>query len=366
MPLNNNRISSPFLLSFFIFSLPLCSLFSQEKLKKLLTKQQANKIRYLSSDGEFTYYQGHNGNLVLASNYETKEIIKGDQNHQYFITEESSFVSAQKNSSKKILLEIIPDFYTNSHALKNHQIHTLILGESLSTPLGEGIRGQIHLKGRYISYYRPSEKKIILHDSASNKKEYSIQLQNKINAYFTPSIVIPENNYLFYTDLNEKNQMGLLLFNLKDGKINPVYKTTISGKKIEICLLNNLLILGEFPLPGVDSDSSIFSLDIEKEKDFSLLKKIYHSEKADTGNLQCNSNLKEFYFIQNQSSEKKKSYELVRYDLQEEKVINLTNFEYTTNYFIMDGLVLVPFRQDYYIARGSYETKDISFSNKKK
>jgi hypothetical protein len=65
------------------YLLTLFSISIQAEVAQLQTKQDISKIRYISSDGKFTYYQKNSGELQLSTNYNFTTLLKKPKLTQY-------------------------------------------------------------------------------------------------------------------------------------------------------------------------------------------------------------------------------------------------------------------------------------------
>ena len=94
--------------------------FSKSSLKVLATNQDPNKIRFLSNEGKYIYYQKRSGELLLSSNFKIYEVLKGERNTQYII-----YSSPTK---KRLIIEKNNSFQLISNIGKNKEIFIINFG----------------------------------------------------------------------------------------------------------------------------------------------------------------------------------------------------------------------------------------------
>ncbi|MBC7713366.1 MAG: hypothetical protein H7177_08505, partial [Rhizobacter sp.] len=173
-------------------------------LPELLAKQAVSNIRYLSQDGKFTYYQKRSGSLLFSSNYKVFEMIKGEIGTQYTVI--------GTPARKKIIVMQNEAFHTFYSLRAKEKIFLVDFGDTTLKEMGKGSSAKLHLNDSWLSYYDYYEKTLYFENTSNTAIKFSIKLNNRINPYFTPQVVMSDDNTVYYTDLSETGAPGLLQF----------------------------------------------------------------------------------------------------------------------------------------------------------
>lgn len=316
------------------------SLDGKSKLPVLTTKQTIDNLRFISRDGKYTYYQRRSGSLVLSTNYSNKEVIKGQKGTSYNIV--SSF------HRKKLLIVQKKDYHSRYRFQPDGKIFILDFGGAVSKKAGEGLNPRLHLKDTWLSFFNSNEQTIYLKKIDNLLLKFEIKLNNKINPYFIPHVIMLNEKDILYTDLNREGVIGIVLYDRQKNKMKILHKTASIHHQVELCLHENLYI-GIFPMDMSPSGSSILKLSSDNLV-FSKGEKIYESTKRDLGNIICDRDDKFIYFVQNQNvGTGKDVFEAVRISLKDRKIDTLSDVKYASQIIQMDGRLLLPWRGDFYI-----------------
>lgn len=317
---------------------------------ELMAKQSINNIRFLSQDGRFTYYQKRSGSLLFSTNYKVQEMLKSDIGTEYNI-----FASPAR---KKILVTQNPNFH-NFYSLKAKlKIYILNYGESTAREVGSGVSPQLLLNDQWLSYYDPTSKIISFENTTNSALKFSIRLNNRINPYFIPNVLMSDDNTIFYTDLGENGAVGVLKFERNTAKSDIIYKAETPMIKAEICLMQDQLILGLFGIHG-SQQGSVLSAAPLPLKDFTNRETIYKSELNDTGHLLCNYDKKNIAFIKNFGSTANPAYDIAELEVTTKKLARLSETKTVGNIINMDGTLLTQERGKYFIVKGDVDYKNV-------
>jgi hypothetical protein len=335
-----------------IFILSFANLTSVEAkaLPELMAKQAINNIRFLSQDGKFTYYQKRSGSLLFSTNYKVQEMLKSTIGTEYNI-----FASP---SRKKILVTQNPNFHNFYSLRAKEKIYILNYGESTPREVGYGVSPQLLLNDQWISYYDPYTKVISFENTTNSALKFSIRLNNRINPYFIPNVLMSDDNTIYYTDLGENGTVGLLKFERNTAKSEIVFNAKTPMIKAEICLSDDKLILGLFGIHG-SQQGTILSASPLPLKDFDKRETIYKSELNDTGHLLCNYDKKNIAFIKNFGSVNNPSYDIAELEVASKKLTPLSEIKTISNIINMDGTLLTQERGKYYIVKGEADYKSV-------
>ncbi len=314
-------------------------------LPELQTKQALDNIRYLTHDGKFTYYQQNSGELQLSTNYATENVLKMSRGTGYSMSGTST--------RKKLIIEVRKNVHKDLNFRSENEIYTLNFGKSKATKIGNGIFGKLNLNDTWITFFSPKTSQIVARNISQSSKTYKIKLKNKLNPYFIPQYKMATADTILYTDLNDQGHMALNMYSVIDKKFTTIYKSNFPGMRIDFCIQNEKIYLGEFTYASLNRGSTIYQIDLYGNPNFNKIKTIYSSELDDIGKLTCTK--QDLYFIKtidfNEKINTKKS-EVAKINLEDNKLSIITKLNYVTNVINMDGTILIPFRNKYYVAKG--------------
>lgn len=316
-------------------------------LPELLTKQAVNNIRFLSKDGKFTYYQKRSGSLLFSTNYKVQEMLKSDIGTNYTI-----FASPAR---KKMVILQNTNFHNFYSLRAKEKIYLVNYGETITREVGMGTSPNLLLNDSWISYYDPYTKILHFENTTNAALKFSIKLNNRLNPYFVPKVVMSDDNTVYYTDLSEMGIYGVLEFKRNTSQSEIIYKAPSAMMKAEICLNNDQLILGTFGIHFSKMGSSISKAALPM-KDFSKRENLYMSELNDLGHLVCDFEKDNIAFIKNTGNA---SYDIANLNTNDKKITILSEKKTISNIINMDGTLLTQEKGKYYIVKGDVDYKNI-------
>ncbi len=319
-------------------------------LPELLTKQSVSNIRLLTKDGKFTYYQKRSGSLLFATNYKVQEILKSEIGTEYTIYSTSS--------RKKMVILQNPNFHNFYSLRAKEKIFLLNYGESSPSEIGLGISPVLHLNDSWISFFDPYTKVISFENTTNSSLKFSIKLNNRLNPYFVPQVVMSDDNTVYYTDLSEVGIYGVLEFKRNLSKSEIIYKAKSPMMKIELCINQGSLIAGEFGFHFSPIGSSV-SRSLLPMKDFSKRENLYSSQLNDLGHLVCDFDKDNIALIQNTGTMNSPSFDIVNLNTNTKKITPLSEMKTISNIINMDGTLLTQEKGKYYIVKGETDFKNI-------
>ena len=249
-------------INFFIFCLVLSSNVYAKKLPELQTKQALDNIRLITSDGKYTYYQQRSGDLQMSTNYDNKVVMKNPKDTYYLLR--------STTEQSKIVIEVIKNYHKRLNFFELNEIHLIDFGKTTPTKLVDGVDARLHLKDRWLTYFHPREKTIFLKNIVSNSKPLKVVLNNKVNPYFTPSVIMPTPDTVLYTDINKDGYMAVQMYTLSEKNITTVYKSKFAGMRLDLCVLGENLYMGEFSYDGINLGSSVVKIPLFQNKGFNV------------------------------------------------------------------------------------------------
>jgi hypothetical protein len=320
------------------------------ELPKLFTKQDVNNIVFLDKEAKYSYFQNRSGGLYLSTNYRIIPIMQGNSETYYWMN--------SSKDRKKIVLERVSSFFSQNGLHSTHDLFVAQFGDMNFKKIGQGVHPFLHLNDTWVSSYTPFDRVLHLKNLKQSKFDLTI-LQNKhLNTYFIPQIIFLNSENVVFTDMNALGYEALFHLHLNTRKITLLEKVSTPNVRIELCLLNNQLVVGSF-----GALHSPFGSEIVLYKNLEdLLKKnknsLYRSMMNDIGHLICENETKKIIFIQNQSpTEARNKYyplksEVVSLSLKDKKIQTLTNLQWVSQIIHMDGRVLLPHRENYFLLKG--------------
>lgn len=319
-------------------------------LPELLTKQAVNNIRFLSKDGKFTYYQKRSGSLLFSTNYKVQEILKGEIGTEYTL-----FATPAR---KKIVILQNPNFHNFYSLRAKLNIFLMNYGEMTAREVGTGISPTLLLGDTWLSYYDPYSKILNFENTANMALKFSIKLNNRINPYFVPKILMSDENTIYYTDLSESGAVGVLEFKRNTAKSEIIYTAKSPLLKADICLIQDSLVLGLFGIHQSKEGSSITKANLPLQ-DFSKRETIYTSESNDLGHLVCDFDKNNIAFIKNYGNANSPVYDLANLNITDKKITALSELKTVSNIINMDGILLTQEKGKYYIVKGDVDYKNV-------
>jgi len=352
-----SKIALSFLVGLTSFGYSALEYEKKKELPEMATKQAVNNLRFISKDGKFTYYQRRSGSLLLSTNYKVQEVLKGELGTQYLV-----YSTQHRNS----LIITQDENYHNFFALRKPlKIFISKFGSLKPTFISTGLSPKLHMNDSWLSWFNPQAKVLNFVSLRNTALNFKIRIGNNKNPYFIPEVVMTTDNLIYYTDLNKKGVPGLIEYNRKSNKVKAVLKGSTPSEKIELCLFNDQLYIGEFGLNN-NRGSTITSAS-RRNIDAGKRRIIYESPLNDIGNMICNVVEKSVFFIKNTTSEEDKvlSYEAARLNTDSKEIKKLSNVKYATQIVNMDGRLILPYREKFYVLLGEHNLASIDQLEKK-
>ncbi len=324
--------------------------FSEEELPVLFAKQPAAYVRFISKDGTYTYYLTRSGSLMVSTNYQSAEVIKGVPGTNYLVS---------SSPSRKVLLFTMDQNYLDFMSQREaNTIYKMSFGKKDAVKIGYGLDPKLHLEDNWASYFNIQENAINFQNLTSEALQFKIKINNLINPYFIPQVVMLNKETVLFTDLSQTGVPAITIFSRADKKSKLIFKGTSQFEKIEICLKNDFLIVGHFGFDKSTNGSSIDLIPIKELQEFNKTN-IYQSAKNDIGNLVCDFEKDTIYFIKNYSTNINQVYEVASLNINNKEEKKLTSILNATQILSMDDkLLLSAFGKTYVLAGRSDYQKD--------
>ena len=321
---------------------------SYSEIVELETKQLISKIRYISTDGKYTYYQKHNGSLFFSSNYKVEQVIQGTKHSQYQLT---------SSTSKQNLIIMQDDTYQSQSTIrKNKKIYSVPYGNSSAVFIGEGSNTKIHMEDLWSSFFNFSKNKIFFSNLDNPALKFSIKLLNKIDRYFMPEVAMITTKDIIYTDINAKGIQGVIHLDRNTKKSQLLFKSNSFSQRIELCETSDNIFIAIIGRSHKDSGTQIYKF---PKKDFSIKKmtSIYESPHNDLGHLICDyseDKQEKIIFIQTKMSfnNQFKKYVASEINLKDKKVTTIYKDKPVFNLIRMDQKILIPYGGKYLVLKG--------------
>lgn len=347
------RYSIPFILG---VTSPLSSLAKDIELPILTTKQDIRNIRYVSSDGKYTYYQRANGSLQFSTNYKVTPVIEREPN--------TEFTVKAGDAKKFLLVEINSKYHTYLAPRDSQEIYLLTYGTADAKKVADGKMIGLHVEDKWFSYFNTFNKLLTIQSPLSEKLKHQVKLANNKNPYFIPEVIMTDTDNALYTDINKEGVPGVLTFKLNSKKIKLLHKSSSLTKRIELCLNKQDVYIMEYGLDPLEKGTTIYKLN-SAELTMTKAKAIYTSEENDLGSLVCQLNSENLYFIKTfRNSTGKLTYDAFKISVDGKKTERLSTVNFATNIFLLDQKLLLPYQDKYYIIEGKNNLTEFDKINK--
>ncbi|MBL6988860.1 MAG: hypothetical protein ISR65_03745 [Bacteriovoracaceae bacterium] len=334
--------------------------YNTSRLPVLVTKQSIQHLRLVTIDGKFTYYQQQStGKLLLSTNYSVDPVLQASAGTNYRLI--------SSPTRRKILISMNERFFDFIGFRLPKKIYEIDFGKSTPMQIGEGLFPMIHLEDHWASFYNAQSRILTFKGIINRASKFQVKLVNVVNPYFIPQRVMLSDNKVVYTDVNKEGLQGVITFERSVKKTDVLKKQTSVSTKIELCLSNGKLFIGEFGLGNQDLGSTISYYVVKKDDTLVGPQLIYKSKKNDIGNIKCQAEQDMLYFVQNQRLDSGLNRsEVVSLNLAKKyEIKTLSDLRFASQIVNMDGRLLIPYLEKYYILLGKNNLADDSFVNKK-
>jgi hypothetical protein len=278
-------------------------------------------------------------------------VLKGPIGTQYTVI--------ATNDRKKMIVTQSENIHTFLSTRLSEKIFLLNFGEASPREVGKGISPSLHLEDNWISYFDPYQRIIHFEHTTNSALKFSLKLNNKINPYFIPQVVMVDESTLYYTDISDNGNYGLIEYKRNIDKSELIFKATSITQRLEINKCNDNFILSELPMPFTNENTTISFLKINNVKNITNREKAYSSDLNDLGHITCDYVTGSIYFIKNTGKEKLSYFDIASLNLNTKKLDVLTDLKTITTIINMDGLIISFDRGKYLIIKGN----DTDFKN---
>ncbi len=330
-----------YLSSLLVFLSLLPSSFSRE-LPILTTKQDIKNIRFISSDGKFTYYQRSNGSLQFSTNYKVTPVIK--------LAPKTHFNLIVSNEKKYILVEAYEEYHSYFAARGSAKVYLIKYGTAEIQEIGQGKAIGLHLQDKWLSYYDSFNHSLTLQSTLSSNLKHTIKMANIRNPYFIPQATMVDDDTFYYTDINKSGIPGLLRYKLNASEVKLVHKEKSPNQNIEICYKDKLYVM-TYGFDPLEKGSQIRILDIEKNQ--ITPQSLYSSQENDIGTLICEFKDHLFFIKTFRSEAGKLTYDAYKVALKDNKESSrVSQIDFATSLIKMDEMLILPYQNKFFLLKG--------------
>jgi hypothetical protein len=311
-------------------------------------KQTIENIRFMTFDGRFTYSQKRSGALTLSTSFRSEDVLENAPGTNYHIT--------SSMHRKNMVVEVEANWHQELDLTKNHGIYVGSYGGRKFNKIGAGRVPRLHLNDEWLTWFDPKEKAIHVQFLAVPTRHQIIKLGRKHNPYFMPEIVMLNPETVLYTDINDKGFAALLSWNLIDKRMTVVQKSNVSGTRLELCRHGDMIVLGEFSYDDANRGTSIYYKASRAGAPSTLggFNNVYRAAENDLGQMICAQD--SVWFIKTMSEDKVfnlRQTEAAHMELPSGKITTKSQLYHVTNIIDMDGRIILPFRDQFFILQGS-------------
>ena len=306
------------------------------ELKEIISKQALYNIRFVSGDSSFTIYQKHTGGLYLSTNYAVHKILESASSTQFSVT--------RKKDSDLILISKKQRFHQDFNLNTEEDIFILPYGETekknkqvVAKKIGNGINPVSHLDGTFVTFYKPSSGEIIVEKLSLPTNTFKIKLPKSPNPFYRSSVLLLNEQNAVVRTLNSSGIESLLKVNFVKSDQKLIKKAESYQIRSEMCLINKKIYLFESNYQSAEKELSKLSI---IDPDSFKAEIVYESQKSDLGNIACDSEKDTIYFLKNYSNNTKSYHDVAKLNIKDKKLTRVTNEDYITNIFEMDGRLI--------------------------
>lgn len=308
------------------------SLFAKTELKELTAKQNIQNIRYLTSKNDTTFYVKGTKSLSVSSNLKAYEIISNDEISDYSIIKHPQ--------SDLYLITEFKNIFSNLTANPIGQIYLFDIQTKSLTPFTKGIAPSFSQNGEYFYYYNPTDKTIYFYKLINMTEPLKIKINSNFKN-FTPNFVIFDLKNIFFTDINNNGEQGIIHLDYEQQKRSTYLKANDRKTRYEITQDDQNLYFLE---TNYSSEGFTYIYSTPKdEKDLSKRNILFESK---TGNaIELRYFDEKLYFIKYHDSIYS---ELSYFDLKEKKAFYITDLDFVSSYYSYEKNIYVPYREKIY------------------
>ena len=203
--------------------------------------------------------------------------------------------------------------------------------------IGNGINPVSHLNGKFVTYFKPSINEIIVKKLSLPTNTFKIKLTKSPNPFYRSSVLLLNEQNAVVKTLNSSGIESLLKVNFVKSDQQLIKKAESYQIRSEMCEINKKIYLFESNYQSAEKELS--KLSIIDPNSFKA-EIIYESQKSDLGNIACDSEKDTIYFLKNYSNNTKSYHDVAKLSIEDKKLTRVTNEDYITNIFEMDGRLI--------------------------
>jgi hypothetical protein len=330
------------------------------KLVEFITKQETDRIRFITHDGKKTFYQRSSGDLVMSTNYQIKEILKLKEQTQYSMS--NSFYR------KYFVISALEGYFRNHSLFTTEKIYVLTNDlKNEKSFIADGLVPMLQLQDLWISYYSPQSKTLVFTELNTPKTIFNIKTKNKNNHYFIPQTLMASEKQIIFTDFNDQFKQELNLYDRQKNQTTTLLSTSSVHQRFEICDFPTEIIIGLFSTGTAldnQNESTIWKIEKKSIEQPEKMIKIYHSTLSDKGLMTCHHDAGKIFFLKRFENEKTIRDDLVTLNLEDNQFKEISNLGNVSKFLSLDGTILVPQAGKYYLFHGDNAAIVDNFSEK--
>ncbi|OIQ16701.1 MAG: hypothetical protein BM556_13640 [Bacteriovorax sp. MedPE-SWde] len=310
--------------------------FAKTDLLELTAKQNIQTLRLFYKKNDSNFYQRGKGSLAFSSNYKAFQVLNDDISSQYGVTtfDNSTFLLWKKFDINRVL-----------SPAKDAEIFLYNIKEKKPERIGNGVSPQFHNDGKYFSYYSYTKKVLTVTKLDNRSRSYSIKINSK-SPYFSPEVKISSKGKVYFTDQNDKMNMGLLSFDMESRKRELIYKLNEPTVNLSLCSTeDNLYILESSATQKSFTNLYRFS---HLERDISKRDFLFQSSVGPAHSLICNVDKERIYMIKGIHGVSGNISELISYKFSDKKAYIHSDLKFVTNAMPIENEIYIPFRKKIY------------------
>lgn len=312
--------------------------FSELYLATINTKQALENIRFISNDGDITYFQKNSGSLYVSKSYSTKQIFQDIKFTQY------SVISSP--SKKKVVISKDKNYFSELNLKKENDLFVADYGTINTSQIGRGTQPELHLDDTWVSFYSEDKNHLFFQSLLIPQKKYTIPTTASPNSFFQFSRVMIEESMIIYTDeTNDKFSQVILIYPQTNQK-QVLYQSSFQGASLSLCRDQNYIVISEFSKNDINKGSSIMVANTKESPALKKINTVYNSKSNDLGQSLCLDG--KIYFLKS-SGEKRifPKQDLFSIDLKTSTITRHTKNRNLQSLFAMDKRIITVIPGEY-------------------
>lgn len=303
-------------------------------LPELTAKQNIQNIKYLTKAEDITFYVKSNKILSFSSNFKAYEIIKEDTEVEYGVIKHPHLnlylITAKSNA------------YENLSLVNEGSIYLFSTEDKKLILIGKGSLAKFNFDGSFITFFNRTNTSLHFLKT-SNPSDISRIKLNSSNIFFNPQIEVFDLKNIYFTDLNNEKNIGLLQLDFETQKRQTIFKGDHAGIKLELASSRENLYILETTYKKLGY-TNLYAL---KRGEVDISKRDFLFDFSNGSSFHLSIFKDKLLFISNTGINSHYS-ELFSFDLKTKTALIHSDLSFVSSYFYYEENLFIPFRETVY------------------